>query len=164
MKSLRKAGIVMLCALSLAACGEKTPAPPNANDKPAASSAGNVYDPCAVLTRDDIAAALGLQLDEAVHESFPRPNCRYGIGEGAVVVYVFADTSAKSGFIAGKNIQAAHSTAVTGLGNDAFWAPDLKVLNVLKGNVYFTVQFLGLRSASLEAAKALAHKVADRLP
>jgi Protein of unknown function (DUF3558) len=163
-RSHGRRAIVVLCTLLLAACGDKVPAQAVASGTPATSNAKGTLDPCAVLTRDDIAAALGLQLDKAAHETFPRPNCRYSVGDGSVVVYVFADASARSGFMAGKTIQAAHTTAVAGIGNDAHWSPDLKVLNVLKGNVYFTVQFLGLGSASLEAAKVLAQKAADRLP
>ena len=61
-------------------------------------------------------------------------------------------------------MQDAHTETVSDVGDEAYWSPDIKTLNVLKGHIYFTVQYYGIHSGSKETMKALAQKAASRLP
>lgn len=147
-------------AVSFVACSERPS--PATNTKPAETVSS--IDPCALLTKEEVGTVLGQEVSEAKVRTSPRPNCQYSIGEGSVTVFVFTDTSAAGGFQAGKTMQDAHTEVVSGVGNEAYWSPDIKTLNVLKGNIYFTIQFYGVSSGSKETMKALAQKAATRLP
>ena len=154
--------ILFLTALAVCflACSEKTS--PTNNAKP--SETVSSIDPCSLLTKEEVGTVLGQDVSEAKVRSSPRPNCQYSVGEGSVTVYVFTDPSAAGGFQTGKTMQDVHTEVVTGVGNEAYWSPDIKTLNVLKGNIYFTVQFYGVSSGSKETMKTLAQKAATRLP
>jgi hypothetical protein len=121
-------------------------------------------NPCSLLTQDEISAVLGQPVNDGKVVSTPRPNCNYAVGDGSVTVFVFSDPSAAGGFEVGKTMQDAHTEAVADVGDAAYWSPDIKTLNVLKGKVYFTVQYYGVRSGSKETIKALAQKIVPRLP
>ena len=154
--------VLFLTALAICfvACSER-PAPPT-NTKPAETVSS--IDPCSLLTKEEIGSVLGQEVSEAKVRSSPRPNCQYSVGDGSVTVFVFTDATAAGGFQAGKTMQDAHTEVVSGVGNEAYWSPDIKTLNVLKGNIYFTVQFYGVSSGSKETMKALAQKASTRLP
>src|SRR4030095_1167831 len=96
--------------------------------------------PCSLLTKEEVARVLGQQVSEAKVRSTPRANCEYSVGEGSVTVFVFTDPTAAGGFQAGKTMQDAHTEAISEVGEQAYWSPDIKTLNVLKGDIYFTVQ------------------------
>jgi hypothetical protein len=147
-------------AICCAACSERSSQP--ANTKPAETISS--VDPCSLLSKEEVGTVLGQEVSDATVRSSPRPNCQYSVGEGTVTVFVFTDPSAAGGFQAGKTMQDAHTEVVSGVGNEAYWSPDIKTLNVLKGNIYFTVQFYGVSSGSKETMKALAQKVTTRLP
>ena len=159
MKTIRLFVLVTL-AISLTKCSE-SPSPTTATN--ATGSTGSI-DPCSLLAKEEIAVALGEQVTEAKLQSFPRPNCKYTVGQGSLTVFVFNDPSAKGGFESGKTAQDPNTQAVGAIGDQAYWSPSIKTLNVLKGNIYFTVQFFGIKSGSLETAKVLAQKAAARLP
>lgn len=157
-----------VAALSLSACER--------SEMPTFSSKGQAFknpvapqnpgNPCALLTKAEVAAALKQPVTEAKLERSPRPNCRYNVGPSIseVVVAVFNDPTAKGGFAVGKTAPDVNPQLVSGIGDDAYWSASLKTLKVLKGDSYFTVQFLGFGSASLKEIKALARQVANRLP
>ena len=147
-------------AICFVACSERPSPPTNSKSAETVSS----IDPCSLLTKEEVGTVLGQEVSEVKVRSAPKPNCQYSVGDGAVTVFVFTDPSAAGGFQTGKTMQDVHTEAVTGLGNEAYWTPDIKTLNVLKGNVYFTVQFYGVSSGSKETMKALAQKAATRLP
>jgi hypothetical protein len=147
-------------AICFVACSERPSQP--ANTKPAETVSS--IDPCSLLTKEDVGTVLGQEVSEAKVRSSPRPNCQYSIGEGSVTVFVFTDPSAPGGFQAGKTMQDAHTEAVSDVDHEAYWSPDIKTLNVLKRNIYFTVQFYGVSSGSKETMKTLAQKAAARLP
>lgn len=147
-------------AICLLACSERPSAPTNTKSAETVSS----LDPCSLLTKEEVGTVLGQEVSDAKVRSSPKPNCQYSVGEGSVTVFVFTDPSAAGGFQTGKTMQDVHTEVVTGVGNEAYWSPDIKTLNVLKGNTYFTVQFYGVSSASKETMKALAQKAAARLP
>ena len=158
--------IIFMLATSAAfaaACG-KTPsgdARTGATDKVTEKVAA--ANPCSLLTAVEIKEVLGQQVAWIKHEGPPRPHCKYSVGGGSVTVFVFEDPTAKGGFEVGKRAQDAHTEPVAGVGDDAYWSPDIKTLNVLQGGTYFTVQFYGVSSGSAETMKALARKAAARL-
>ena|SRR5215813_8444155 len=143
------------------ACCDPRPAP---STKTNAIESAVTLDPCSLLTRDEVGAVLGQPVTNAKLQRFPRPNCSYILGDGSLTVFVFTDLSARGGFEAGKRMQDSHTEPVAGVGDQAYWSPGIKTLNILKGNIYFTVQFYGIPSGSLETMKALAQRAADRLP
>lgn len=147
-------------AICFVACSEG-PAPPK-NTKPAETISS--IDPCSLLTKEEVGTVLGQEVSAAKFRNSPRPNCQYSVGEGSVTFFVFTDPSAAGGFQTGKTMQDVHTEVVTDVGNEAYWSPDIKTLNVLKGNVYFTVQYYGVSSGSKETMMALAQKAATRLP
>jgi hypothetical protein len=152
--------LLITIVISLGACHEKPS--PNTNTKPTEKVIA--LDPCSLLTKEEVARVLDQQVSEAKVRSTPRPNCEYSVGEGSVTVFVFTDPTAAGGFQAGKTMQDAHTEAISEVGGQAYWSPDIKTLNVLKGDIYFTVQFYGVPSGSKETMKALAQKAAARLP
>jgi hypothetical protein len=101
---------------------------------------------------------------EASNRDSPRPNCRYVVGDGTVTVFVFTDSSAAGAFQTGKTMQDMQTESISDVGDQAYWSPSIKTLNVLKGNVYFTVQYYGVRSGSKETMKLLAQKAIARIP
>jgi hypothetical protein len=121
-------------------------------------------NPCSLLSREEVAMVLNQTVSNAELNAAPRPNCRYSVGEGSVTLFVFQNEGAKVGFELGKTAQDANTQPVTGVGDQAYWSPSIKTLNVLKGEIYFTVQFYGVTAGSLETMKTLAQRVASRLP
>jgi hypothetical protein len=156
-----KFSLLFLIATYLGACSGQSPSSVQTNQS---AKSGSVTDPCGVITREDVAAVLGQQVGAAQFRESPRPNCHYSVGEGSVSVFAFNDPSAAGAFRAGKTMQDAHTETVADVGDEAYWSPDIKTLNVLKGSVYFTVQYYGVPSGSKETMKALAQKAVVRLP
>ena len=126
-------------------------------------------DPCAYLTVDEVTQVTGETIVEAVPRDTPRPNCKYQTKPDAssytasIVVYVFTDPSAAGGFEIGKTAQDENTQPVTGVGDDAYWSPSIKTLNVLYKNIYFTVQFLDTKNQTVDIAKELALKLISHL-
>ena len=126
-------------------------------------------DPCAYLSVDEITQVIGETIVEAVPRDTPRPNCKYQTKPDAsgyaasIVVYVFTGPSAAGGFEIGKTAQDENTQPVTGVGDDAYWSPSIKTLNVLYKNIYFTVQFLDTKNQTVDIAKELALKVIAHL-
>jgi hypothetical protein len=154
--------ILFLTALTICFVACSAAPSPNTNTKPAETVSS--IDPCSLLTIEEVGTVLDQQVSGAKVRPSPRPNCHYSVGEGSVNVFVFTDATAAGGFQAGKTMQDAHTEAVSELGDDAYWSPDIKTLNVLKGKTYFTIQFYGVSSGSKETMKTLAQKAAARLP
>jgi hypothetical protein len=152
--------VTLLLVALMSACSESHS--PIVNTKPAERTAE--INPCSLLTREEIEAVLGHDVSEAKVQPSPRPNCEYSVGEGSVTVFVFNDPSAAGGFQVGKTMQDAKTEPVQDTGDQAYWSPDIQALNVLKGDIYFTVQFYRVPSGSKETMKALAQKAVTRLP
>lgn len=148
--------------------------PPATENRPESSSAQSsrnsntsptAIDPCSLLTKEEVAAVLGESVPEAKVVSFPRPNCVYSVSSGGqVVVFAFNDPSARGGFEIGKTAQDTNAQPIAGVGDDAYWSPSIKTINVLSGDVYLMVQLFSMRSEPLATAKALALKAISRLP
>lgn len=117
-------------------------------------------DSCSLLTKEEVSEIVGSHVKEVKAVAMPRPNCQYVLEKGSVVVFLFPD--AKIDFESGKKYQDK-TQPVSGVGDDAYWSPNVRVINVLRKNTYFTVQFLGFKSGSLDTAKALALKAVTRV-
>ena len=146
-----------------AACGRNAPQGAQTGGAHKAGAKAAPVNPCSLVTPVEIKEVLGQHVDAVEHRGSPRPHCRYSVGAGSVTVFLFEDPTAKGGFAAGKGMQDAHAEPVAGVGDDAYWSPDIRTLNVLQGETYFTVQFYGVSSGSAETMKALARKAAARL-
>ena len=120
-------------------------------------------NPCSLLNEKKLKWCWAITWQKPKFKPSPRPNCEYSVGEGSVTVFVFNDPSAAGGFQAGKTMQDA-KTEPSRHRYQAYWSPDIQALNVLKGNIYFTVQFYRVPSGSKETMKALAQKAVTRLP
>lgn len=149
----------LLAVTFLTGCFENTS--PDIATKPTEDARS--INPCSLLTREEIATAMGQQVTEASVRTSPKPNCRYAVGEGSVTIFVFNDPSAAGAFQTGKRMQDAQPEAVSGVGDEAYWSPGIKTLNILKGKVYLTVQYYGVRSGSKDSMQALAQKALARL-
>jgi hypothetical protein len=146
-----------------AACGRNAPRGAQTGAAEKAAEKVSAVNQCSLLTPLEIGEVLGQHVDAVEHRGSPRPHCRYSVGGGSVTVFVFEDPTAKGGFMVGKKAQDAHTEPAAGVGDDAYWSPDIRTLNVLQGETYFTVQSYGVSSGSAETMKALARKAAARL-
>ncbi len=161
--------LVLITAL-LAACGQKAPA--TAPPRQASNSASSVglttgeIDPCALLTKEDVTEVLGKQLRDVKLEPLPRPNCNYPVepGEGKINIFVFTEASAAASYEYTKTKRDENAQPVAGVGTDAYWSPNMAALMVLKGKTSFSLAFSNIEGGTVDAAKALALKVANRLP
>jgi hypothetical protein len=125
---------------------------------------GGKTDSCSLLTKEEVAEIMQNTVREVFLKETPRPNCNYVFEKGQVVVFLFTDAGARSSFETGRKMQDTGTQTVAGIGDDAYWSPNIKVLNVLKKQAYFTVQFIPSKDASLEKAKRLAVRAVTRLP
>ena len=154
--------LLITLAIYLTGCSESL----SQSTNPGASetTSKDSIDPCSLLTREEIGATLGQQVTQANLRSSPRPNCNYTVGDGSVTVFVFNDPSAAGAFHTGRRMQDLQTEPVTGVGDQAYWSPGIKTLNVVKGQVYFTVQFYAISSGSRETMISLARNAVTRLP
>ena len=155
-----KVFLLVTIAVWLACCNHHTQT--NQNAEPAVSASS--FEPCSLITREEVSTVLDQQVTAATAQNSPRPNCRYTVGDGSVTVFAFTDNSAAGAFQTGKRMQDSQTESMSEVGDQAYWSPSIKTLNVLKGKVYFTVQFYGVPSGSKETMKILAQKAVARIP
>ena len=197
--------IPLLCCLVLAtACGGgDRPAPPEGSTPTASETtagqaqpstgvrptetdsqvAGGAIDPCSLLTKAEVEAAvgrsvLGPQKEQAGHLAI----CSYGdpavplvngrplsqivtisvlVGSDAEY-HAGAAAQAKSAFEIGRK-NAASVQPVSGLGDDAYWDRVWRSLSVLRGEYEFEVKITA-DAGGLDVARNLAAKIQERLP
>lgn len=118
-------------------------------------------EPCSLLTTAEVATVIGVPVGEAKRAAMPQPTCEYSARGGTVYVYRIAD--GRAGFQAGRQMQDAKAQAVAGVGDDAYWSPGIRTLNVLSRDTYLMVQFIGIKGAGLDMARALASRAVGRL-
>lgn len=128
-----------------------------------ASGAARAAGPCGLASADEVSGVVGSKVVEVKPAGLPQPACAYVLKQGKFYLYHIAD--GRSGFLAGRKYQDANARTVAGIGDDAYWSPSIRTLNVLRGNDYMMFQFIGSRNenADFDAAKALAAKVLPRL-
>lgn len=154
----------LLPLVMLTACGD--------DRAPGAAKSGGAAGPidaCQMLADDDLHAALGSRVVTRLSADVPTPKAKCDFRNDVsphVTLFVFTDFSAAGGFRIGKREQG-DVVAVAGVGDDAYWNESLHALNVLKGSVYFVVQFhpvFGQRRGDQASAELLARQVLRRLP
>lgn len=129
------------------ACGAD--APPADDTAPAATEAATEveHDPCELITTADAEAAIGAPAES---ERPPEANndwmatCRYVAPRGqgvAVLVVTVGLQSAGAAFDNARRMEEAGvpTEPVSGVGDEALWAPDLTTLHVRSDSVFFTV-------------------------
>ena len=144
-----------------------------ATQTPAATaepSAGAI-DPCALLTKAEVEAAIGTSVTEPEPEEVANlVACSYNDPETpifslvSVTVLIGGDANeAKDVYELAKG-NAADAETVAGIGDDAFWDGILNGLEILKGKYDVRIDVSPDGLDELTAAKDLAAKVVDRLP
>ena len=106
--------------------------------------------PCSFLTSEEVSAAMGLDVQfEALDYDTA---CSYFGGEGdqGIDVLVSAEDADTVGFAA----EAVGATAIEGMGDEAWWSPDLDTLYARKGDSAFSV-FVSSGGAELSPDRAL---------
>jgi hypothetical protein len=165
--------IVILASLGVPGCKKKSeePAAP-ANAEPAAPGAAAAMaagasaagpDACAILTKDEIKEAVGLEVTASEHGPSGAPNvCEHKLGgDSARVLISIYISSAKETF------DNAPGEPLAGVGDQAKWIESAGLLSVLRGETSFTVAVMRFDDTpaeqKLEQVKRLAARLLDRL-
>jgi Protein of unknown function (DUF3558) len=187
LRRARAASLAVLCGLLLSAgCaqeGNSAVAARGAADNDEASSGGataqqsqNAVDPCALVTKEEAEAALGLKVGEPEKETLGGSNatCTYTAADnpGATVsVDVYLPQAKKESFTSlRRNIEEKPEVfgpveALSGIGDEAYTYAS--VVSVFQNNRFFEIAVeLGKynQPANRAAAKPLAQKAASRMP
>jgi hypothetical protein len=127
------------------------------------TSGGN-SDACKLLSKDSIESAVGEAVGDG-QASSGGSKCTW-TGTTNVGLTVSLTLTTGSGAAAFFNIDIGEVTSVQGLGDKAHWAEGLSVLEVLKGDVDFTLQVIDLTGDVSTRAKAeeMAADVVVKLP
>jgi hypothetical protein len=156
------------------------PATPAATQPAPAATGGSVGlpAPCALLTKEEAAAALGEAVEDGKPASVTTPigqalACEYNAVASPRYVKVQVDVAATMSAaqlrqFAEAAIARDNRERLPGYGDLAAWYPSMtgkNELQILKGNRLITVQvFKGFGRDSSEEVKAVARKVLERLP
>ena len=144
-----------------------------ATQTPAATAgpSGAAIDPCSLLTKAEVEAAIGTSVLEPQREDIANlVTCSYNDPEApifrivsvSVLIGENADQASDVYELAKDN--AADAETVGGIGNDAFWDSVLNGLEVLEGKYDVRIDVSPDGGDELAIAKDLAAKVVDRLP
>ena len=128
-------------------------------------------DACTVLSQQDVATALGVEVDAGQHKLGPG-DCRWtqpGKPGTDVAVLQINLTQAQAFGIGKTPIPSWNKTAQTGIGDEAYYVDNGKVtflisptLSVKKGTVFFVIA-AKIPKASLEQTKAIEKAVAVKV-
>jgi hypothetical protein len=171
--------VVVVSALVWFGCGGGA-APPasesSAPPAPASQAAGKRIAACSLFTKAEIETLVGRPVMEGRQDDAAEASgCEYGNPEAPVIngtrtdvtlsLSIFNGTLPKQAKgvyeIAKRN--AAGVEAVNGLGNEAFWDAEQRILHVLKGN-YLVDVMLTSGVGGLKPAQAIAQQVLTKLP
>jgi len=163
---------VVLAGLVAAGCKKKTeevssaasaePAAPAAAAATAGGPPAAGPDACAILTKDEIKEAVGLEVTASEHGPSGAPNvCEHKLGDSAQVLITIYISSAKETF------DNAPGEPLAGVGDQAKWVESAGMLAVLRGDTSFTVAVVRFDDTpaeqKLEQVKRLAARLLDRL-
>lgn len=166
MSTVIKLTIVALCFVPLATIGCSSSAPHReatlGQSSPQASVPSSKRDPCALITKEEIEAALGAPISEVTSDG---NDCTYhpaeGSLKGAMVSAEWEEAeAAMTGARAGVKMVGL-GEAVSGIGDEAVFMPP-GVLYVRKGDVFITIN-LYYADDPLDKTKALAEKAFAKL-
>jgi hypothetical protein len=166
------AGAVLLAVTTFAACGgkEQTPAPsppPAATTGPKAPAAAVSIDACQLLTKQEVEAALGRTVGDAIPEATPPFfGCRFAAPSGfdgaAMTVGVYGSPpEALATFEMALKINSYQQ--VSGVGDRAYLSP-INDITVLKGRYELSVDVTLSKGDERAAARRLAELAVARLP
>jgi hypothetical protein len=140
-----------------------------ATEAPQAS--GGEIDPCSLLTKAEVEAAIGTSVTEPEPEETANlVACNYNDPSTpifhlvSVTVLIGANADEASDLYELAKDNAAEAQTVGGLGDDAFWDSVFNGLEVLKGKYDFRIDVSPDDGDELAIAKDLAAKALDRLP
>lgn len=145
--------------------GEGTSTPSASNS---GSGGSETTDPCSLVTKEEAEAALDKPVaDGEKPEVAQGLICQFVGTEGTqvwqlqvLVTQTTNEQTMQTSFAAAKeSVADANPEDVSGLGDEAFWIPDAKQLNIRQGRFYLIVS----GDASLEALRDVAEQALDRL-
>jgi hypothetical protein len=144
--------------------------PVQATATQAGATPAAAVDPCTLLTKDEIAAAVSEAVSdgiEATNQAAPTFACEWASANDETAVYLTlyagADAqAAQSNF----NALAGSSTDVSGIGDKAHWTSLIETLEALKGPNDVSIQVVDFKEGANPQTEAttLAQKAAARLP
>lgn len=175
--------LIAIAMLVAAACGGSGPERPKADAAPGQAAPPSPaapappVDPCALLTKAEVEAAVGrATLDPRNEQAGDFASCNWGdlkdpaAVAGAIAsplvsvsVTIASDPAAAKGILDISRSNAASVEAVGELGDGAYWDKILRKLNAAKGRYQLDVS-VAPDAGGLDTAKALAHKAVARLP
>jgi hypothetical protein len=157
----------------LAGCGSPTSATPPAPRTPLAVAdphsswdVSSFPDPCRTITDTELSAIVGTTVKPGtVLDSWP-PLCQFVVDpQKRTYVYV-SDDSGSNGKpdYDRKRVMSSLTQPVDGIGDEAYWQPDLGQLHVLSKNTHVFVAFAGapVPDGAKEKALAMARLVLPR--
>ena len=149
---------------------QATPTGQAASKAPTAAAVN--LDGCSLLTTDEVAAAIGKPVQAVTLPTGDSSTvaCDYtdpanrGNRFVSTTVYVLTPAGAKGAHEATKG-GGRDQTAISGLGDDAYWDNTLGMLSVLKGRYVVGMSVTADATADrMKAAQAMASKILARLP
>ena len=174
----RKCLALVLAVTTLAACGGREDTPPSSAPGPSPSARARAVpmavpspavslDPCELLTRQEVEAALRKPVGEAVAQKMTRAaSCRWAAPSGldsanvSVIVYDSA-SAARAAF--DKAVKDHGYRSVPGLGEGAYSSPMYEV-TVLANKYELAVDVSLLADEPAPVARKLARQAVARLP
>jgi hypothetical protein len=137
----------------------------------APQASGGEIDPCALLTKAEVEAAIGASVTEPEAEQVANlVACSYNDPETpifslvSVTVFIGENADQASDVYELTKDNAADAQSVGGIGNDAFWDSVLNGLEILEGKYDIRVDVSPDGWDARAVAEDLAAKVVDRLP
>jgi hypothetical protein len=169
--------LVVGTACLFTACGSSAPAATAGGQPSKASASGPARNPgpapvsvdaCALLTKEEVGAAIGKPVIPVVESTGAAASCAYHDATHqpnkflSLIVYVMTPDQARGAFEATKG-GGRDQVAVAGVGDDAYWDSFLG-LTVLKGRYEIGISVSDRDVDQLKVARTLAPKVLSRLP
>ncbi len=158
--------LLLVTSLFLMACGDSQQGTGSGSQ-----DASNKSDPCALLTKAQAEAVLGVNIEQPASKQIgPSTTCTFGPRDALnfLSVTTFDHTYTSSQFEAewrsSESLLQKTVQQISGVGDQAFYADSL--LNVLKGNNYFIVSLVnpGLsEQEKIEKLKQVATQITQKL-
>ncbi|MEV6346494.1 hypothetical protein [Actinoplanes sp. NPDC051851] len=149
------AGLLLALAVSGCRAREEPAAPASSWDITA------MPDPCRLLTRAEVSRVVGRDAEAGVRLASWPPLCEFVLRPDSTLLYVGDDAGAtgRQEFDQMRN-SGSEAEAVYGVGDEAYWLPELTSLHVMNGATHLKVVFAGpgvpAAARAREAATALA--------
>jgi hypothetical protein len=138
------------------------------SDSGSNTDANGKPDPCSLVTRQEAEAALGKPVAEGERPELAQGLiCQFVGSQGTqvwqlqvLVTQTENETTMQSSFAAAKeSVAETNPEDVSGIGDEAFWIPGAKQLNIREGRTYIIIS----GDAPLETLRGVAQKALSRL-